>query len=107
VGYISSALFSRASSPTLTANYSLHAPARARLVRGPQPGGPMRVTRLVLPTLFLIATISVPATFAQTTPDLEEGMKPYGDFNGGDIDQVSLSSGKLVDIATVKIPIGL
>ncbi len=56
----------------------------------------MRMARLVLPTLFLIAAICVPVALAQTTPDLEEGMKPYGDFHGGDIDQVSLSSGKLV-----------
>ena len=30
------------------------------------------------------------------TPDLEEGMKAFGDFSGGEFDQVSLSSGKLV-----------
>ena len=55
------------------------------------------------PTLFLIAlilfvSIWVPATPAQSpiTPDTEQGMKPYGDFHGGDFDQVSLSNGKLV-----------
>jgi RHS repeat-associated protein len=65
----------------------------------------MRVARSVLPTLFLIAAIGAPAASAQTTPDLEEGMKPYGDFHGGDIDQVSLSSGKLVlNIPLVSYP---
>ena len=59
----------------------------------------MRVTRFVLPILFLIASVCVPSARGQSapvTPDLEEGMKAYGDFHGGDIDQVSLSSLKLV-----------
>ncbi len=65
----------------------------------------MRVARLLLPTLSLFAVICVPSAFGQTTPDLEEGMKPYGDFHGGDIDQVSLSSGKLVlNIPLVSYP---
>jgi RHS repeat-associated protein len=39
------------------------------------------------------------------TPDIEEGMKPYGSFHGGDIDQVSLSSGKLeLNIPLVSYP---
>ncbi|HEV1993136.1 MAG TPA: hypothetical protein VGR03_02285, partial [Candidatus Acidoferrum sp.] len=63
------------------------------------------MSRLVLPTLFLIAAICVPSAFGQTTPDLEEGMKPYGGFHGGDIDQISLSSGKLVlNIPLVSYP---
>ncbi len=56
----------------------------------------MRVARLLLPILLVVAAMCVPPAVAQTTPDLEEGMKPYGDFYGGDIDQVSLSSGKLI-----------
>jgi len=39
------------------------------------------------------------------TPDIEEGTKPYGAFHGGDIDQVSLSSGKLeVNIPLLSYP---
>lgn len=65
----------------------------------------MRIARLVLPALFVIASVSAPAALAQTTPDLEEGMKPYGDFHGGDIDQISLSSGKLaLNIPLISYP---
>jgi RHS repeat-associated protein len=56
----------------------------------------MRMVRVVLSAQLLFAAIYVPSAFGQTTPDLEEGMKPYGDFYGGDFDQVSLSSGKLI-----------
>ena len=34
--------------------------------------------------------------WSQTTPDAEQGIKPYGSFHGGDIDKVSLTNGKLV-----------
>ncbi len=65
----------------------------------------MRTARLILSALLPIAAIFAPSAFGQTTPDLEEGMKPYGDFHGGDIDQVSLSSGKLVlNIPLVSYP---
>src|SRR6266446_4159570 len=67
----------------------------------------MRVARpvysLFAPLIF--ALICVPTAFGQTTPDLEEGVKPYGSFHGGDIDQVSLSSGKLaLDIPLISYP---
>lgn len=35
------------------------------------------------------------AVFAQTTPDQEQGLKPYGAYSGGDIDTVSLTNGTL------------
>jgi hypothetical protein len=59
----------------------------------------MRVARFVFSALLLMAAFHVPSTFGQATditPDTEVGMKPYGSFHGGDIDQVSLSSGKLI-----------
>ncbi len=33
---------------------------------------------------------------AQTTPDVEQGVKPYGSYHGGDIDSVNLSNGNLI-----------
>jgi len=61
----------------------------------------MRVAEFVISrlSLFIVAFICVPIVSGQTTnitPDTEVGMKPYGAFHGGDIDQVSLSSGKLI-----------
>ena len=47
---------------------------------------------LVLLPLFAFLVIS---TLAQTTPDLENGMKPYGSFQSGSIDSVSLTNGNL------------
>src|SRR5262249_2453369 len=32
---------------------------------------------------------------AQTSPDIEQGMKPYGSYHGGDLDHVSLTNGNL------------
>ena len=57
----------------------------------------MRATTYFV-VLILFVLTWVPAAPAQTpiTPDTEQGIKPYGDFHGGDFDQVSLSSGKLV-----------
>jgi RHS repeat-associated protein len=72
-------------------------------------GGPMRLIRPVLSTVLLMSATCVPSALAQQTgsitPDIEEGMKPYGAFHGGDIDQVSLSSGKLdVNIPLASYP---
>jgi hypothetical protein len=39
---------------------------------------------------------SCPSLWSQTTVDLDQGLKPYGSYGGGDIDSVSLSSGNLV-----------
>jgi hypothetical protein len=58
--------------------------------------------------LEIISTAVQPAFSQQVTsitPDIEEGMKPHGSFQGGDIDQVSLSSGKLeLNIPLVSYP---
>ena len=39
--------------------------------------------------------------FGQSDPNLEQGLKPYGSYHGGDIDVVSMATGNL----TVKIPL--
>src|SRR5579864_9180304 len=35
------------------------------------------------------------AACAQTSPDLEQGMKPYGSYHGGNLDRISLTNGNL------------
>jgi YD repeat-containing protein len=35
------------------------------------------------------------AGVAQTSPDLEQGMKPYGSYHGGNLDNISLTNGNL------------
>ncbi len=45
------------------------------------------------------AAILLPASlgaWGQATPDVEQGMKPYGSYHGGAIDQVSLTNGNLI-----------
>src|SRR5262249_21010523 len=32
---------------------------------------------------------------AQAAPDVEQGMKPYGSYHGGDLDSISMSNGNL------------
>jgi hypothetical protein len=34
--------------------------------------------------------------FAQTAPNLDQGFKPYGSYQGGNIDSVSLSNGNVI-----------
>src|SRR5581483_9756431 len=36
------------------------------------------------------------ASVGQTAPDMEQGMHPYGSYQGGDVDSVSLSNGNLI-----------
>ncbi|MGC2742623.1 MAG: hypothetical protein WA672_05500, partial [Candidatus Angelobacter sp.] len=43
----------------------------------------------------LVILLSMPFLAAQAPPDLEQGMKPYGSYHGGAIDQVSLSNQNL------------
>jgi len=50
--------------------------------------------RLVLGCL-LVVLLSASFVAAQVEPNLEQGMKPYGSYHGGDIDTVSLSNGNL------------
>ena len=55
--------------------------------------------------LFLSISLGIaglaPGVRAQTTPDLEEGTRPYGTYDGGQFDSVNLASGKL----NIKIPL--
>jgi RHS repeat-associated protein len=59
----------------------------------------MRLLPGIAASLLLLLTAT--AARGQTTPDAEEGMKPYGSFHGGEIDSVSLTSGKL----TLNLPL--
>jgi RHS repeat-associated protein len=53
----------------------------------------MKAGKLVgLIVLVLLGTLNL---FAQATPDLEEGMRLYGSYHGGDLDHISLSNGNL------------
>lgn len=52
-------------------------------------------------TILLLVVFCHTTGWGQTTPDAEEGLKPYGSFHGGDLDQISLATGKL----NVEIPI--
>jgi hypothetical protein len=64
----------------------------------------MPLTRFAAQILFAALTISLllcPLAFAQSDISLEQGMKPYGSFMGGNIDSVSLSNGNL----TLHIPL--
>src|SRR5262245_20166285 len=44
-------------------------------------------------SLFLISLSSL--TLAQTNPNLDTGLKPYGSYDGGNIDSVDLANGNL------------
>src|SRR5215831_5521139 len=49
----------------------------------------------------LVGLLLVSTVFAQNDPNLEQGLKPYGSYHGGDLDSISLTSGNL----TVQIPL--
>ncbi len=52
----------------------------------------------------LVATFLLPAV-AQQNPNLEQGLKPYGSYQGGNIDAVSLTNGNLsLQIPLVSYP---
>jgi hypothetical protein len=60
--------------------------------------------RHLLAPVLLFSTIilaSVPAAHAQVDPNIEQGIKPYGSYHGGELDSVSLTNGNLF----VKIPL--
>src|ERR1051325_7788616 len=52
----------------------------------------LRLASLALVAILL--TCAVPS-FAQTDPNLEQGLRPYGSYEGGNIDAVSLTNGNL------------
>ena len=54
----------------------------------------MKTNRLLC-ALFVIATGSVSAV-SQTAPDLENGLKAYGAYDGGNLDTVNLENGNLM-----------
>jgi hypothetical protein len=47
---------------------------------------------LFISTVIFLISISAPA---QISPDLEQGMRPYGSYHGGDLDHISMSNGNL------------
>lgn len=56
----------------------------------------MRACRCAVRLVLLGYLLMFPIlALAQTTPDVEQGMKPYGSFSGGSIDSVSLTNGNL------------
>lgn len=56
---------------------------------------------LSLLSVALFSLAVAPAARAQGDPTTEQGLKPYGSYQAGDIDNVSLTSGKLY----VRIPL--
>jgi RHS repeat-associated protein len=61
----------------------------------------MRTRRCLVPLMLAFVAAFVPSSRAQTTPDLEEGTRPYGAYDGGQFDSVNLASGKM----NIKIPL--
>ncbi len=54
--------------------------------------------------IIAILMITAPSA-AQTDPALEEGLKPFGSFHGGNIDSVNTTTGKLeVHIPLISFP---
>jgi RHS repeat-associated protein len=58
----------------------------------------MRVSSRLIAILFVFFCIFIlgPCLFAQDNPNLQNGMVPFGSFNGGDFDSVNLYNGNLV-----------
>lgn len=46
--------------------------------------------------VFALALLSCSSVFAQNNPNVDQGMKPYDSWHGGDLDSVSLTNGGLV-----------
>src|ERR1051326_813820 len=49
-----------------------------------------------LTVLFLVAALSTASAIAQNDVNLDQGLKPYGSYMGGNIDTVSLTNGNLM-----------
>src|SRR5581483_901280 len=45
---------------------------------------------------FFLAVLAAAPCLAQTSPNLEQGFKPYGSYQGGNIDSVSLTNGNVI-----------
>jgi len=60
-----------------------------------------RFCRLIFQGMLFLFLLKVPAANAQDLAGLEQGIKPYGSYHGGDIDSISMVNGSL----TLNIPI--
>jgi len=49
-----------------------------------------------LPVLFLIILTAMSILGAQTQPNVENGFKPYGSYDGGSLDSINVQQGSLV-----------
>lgn len=69
----------------------------------PSPASSRRIScrSLTVGCFLLGVAFSCRTGLAQTTPDLEAGLKPYGSYDGGKLDTVNLGTGNL----TLHIPI--
>ncbi len=54
-----------------------------------------------LPLSGIAVLLLVPLAVAQTAPDLQRGLVPYGAYEGGNLDNVSMTTGNL----NVRIPL--
>ena len=66
---------------------------RLRCVRSPSL--PWSRSRMKIARLAILTLLCFPFAAAQTSPNLDDGMRPYGSFHGGDIDSISLVGGNL------------
>jgi RHS repeat-associated protein len=55
-----------------------------------------RKPKLLLLLVLLAALAGSVKLLAQAAPDVEQGMKPYGSYHGGTLDQVGLTNGNLI-----------
>src|SRR5713101_6402650 len=55
----------------------------------------MPLPRPLVPVLFLFFAFGPPSVLGQTQPNLENGFKPYGSYDGTHLDTVNLMNGNL------------
>jgi RHS repeat-associated protein len=73
----------------------------SRVKENPVPADRLRRLISLLGAFATIFCLAVAPLWAQDTAGNEQGLKPYGTFHGGDIDEVSLANGNL----SLKIPL--
>lgn len=65
----------------------------------------MKQFPLLLVVLVLSAASQLPPATAQTAPKLDDGMRPYGSYHGGEVDSISLPGGNLnIHIPIISFP---